>query len=210
MGVHARSAETRERILAAAVDLFADLGYDGTTIADITDAAQITTGSFYYHFDSKESLASAVIEEGWPRFFRVVDACTESGFPSLENVIAMTFELMQLLRRDKTVLVGARLDRATRLRGVNQDGRRSRSKAIVDKVATAVSKTNVRDEVGPQIVGQLVWILLHGCDQLSEAMHDDPIARLTQCWEVLLRGIVPADSLQYFEQFLARTSSTYA
>jgi TetR/AcrR family transcriptional repressor of nem operon len=50
------SAETRERILAAAAAAFRSRGVDGTSVADVMSAAGLTHGGFYAHFDSKEDL----------------------------------------------------------------------------------------------------------------------------------------------------------
>lgn len=47
---------TRRRIVETAVDLFADNGYDGTSITQIIDRAGVTKGGFYHHFASKEAL----------------------------------------------------------------------------------------------------------------------------------------------------------
>lgn len=48
--------KTRRRILHAALDLMRERGYDKVSVRDICGAAGITTGAFYYHFSSKETL----------------------------------------------------------------------------------------------------------------------------------------------------------
>jgi AcrR family transcriptional regulator len=47
---------TRKTLVAAALDLFERGGYDGTTIADIAEAADIGTRTFFSYFSSKEEL----------------------------------------------------------------------------------------------------------------------------------------------------------
>lgn len=47
---------TRQAILAAAADLFERRGYEGATIADIAEAAEIGTRTFFSYFASKEEL----------------------------------------------------------------------------------------------------------------------------------------------------------
>jgi AcrR family transcriptional regulator len=47
---------TRRALLDAAVDLFERNGYDGTTVADIAEAAEIGTRTFFSYFASKEEL----------------------------------------------------------------------------------------------------------------------------------------------------------
>ena len=50
------AAETRDRLLRAAADVFAERGYDGTRVADIAAAAGVSNGALYAHFASKADL----------------------------------------------------------------------------------------------------------------------------------------------------------
>jgi len=49
-----RSTATRTRILDVAGVLFAQRGYDATSVANICEQAGVTKGAFYYHFASKQ------------------------------------------------------------------------------------------------------------------------------------------------------------
>lgn len=51
-----RSRRTLTRIVAAAEALFAERGYDGTTVGDIASRARCSVGTFYARFNDKESL----------------------------------------------------------------------------------------------------------------------------------------------------------
>jgi AcrR family transcriptional regulator len=53
--------ETRERLLRAAADAFAQRGYDGTRVADIAVAADVSSGALYAHFGSKAELLVAAL-----------------------------------------------------------------------------------------------------------------------------------------------------
>jgi hypothetical protein len=55
----------------------------------------------------------------------------------------------------------------------------------------------------------MVWITVHGVHLLSDAMMDNVFPRLAESWRMLLPAIVPADSLPYFSQFLARTAAQF-
>ncbi|MCB1028277.1 MAG: helix-turn-helix transcriptional regulator, partial [Microthrixaceae bacterium] len=46
------SADTRDRLVAAAVEVFLERGYADTRVQDITEAAGFTTGALYAHFNS--------------------------------------------------------------------------------------------------------------------------------------------------------------
>jgi AcrR family transcriptional regulator len=48
--------DTRGRVLGAAVELFAQHGYDGTSVSQVIARAGVAKGGFYHHFASKEAL----------------------------------------------------------------------------------------------------------------------------------------------------------
>jgi len=55
------NAATRDRIVAAADDLFYRQGFEKTSFADIAGAVQISRGNFYHHFKTKDEILEAVI-----------------------------------------------------------------------------------------------------------------------------------------------------
>ncbi|UCZ58750.1 TetR/AcrR family transcriptional regulator [Mycolicibacterium phocaicum] len=58
----AKGRQTREAIELAARKLFAERGFHGTTLADITSAAGKSSAAFYRYFDDKEDLLAALAE----------------------------------------------------------------------------------------------------------------------------------------------------
>jgi TetR/AcrR family transcriptional repressor of nem operon len=69
-----RKAETRQRIVDAAADLFREHGIDGVGVDAIMREAGLTHGGFYLHFPSKEALIGAVSAE---QLARSADRWTE-------------------------------------------------------------------------------------------------------------------------------------
>lgn len=61
----ARATDTRARIIAAAIELFAERGYSGTSIGEIESAAGLAprSGGLYKHFASKDELLEAALSE---------------------------------------------------------------------------------------------------------------------------------------------------
>src|SRR5918992_5761478 len=51
-----KKQRTREQIADAAIRLFAERGYQATTIADIAEAAEVAPRTFFSHFPSKEAV----------------------------------------------------------------------------------------------------------------------------------------------------------
>lgn len=54
--------QTRQRIVAAATDAFAEGGFEGTSTRDIADRAGVTQGLVTYHFASKRELWGAAVD----------------------------------------------------------------------------------------------------------------------------------------------------
>ena len=56
---------TRDRILQAALHLFARKGYDGTTTKDLANAANVAEGTLFRHFANKKAMLIEVVTSGW-------------------------------------------------------------------------------------------------------------------------------------------------
>lgn len=94
------AAETRDRLLRAAADVFAERGYDGTRVADIAAAAGVSNGALYAHFASKAEL--------------LVDALRTHGRRELGDMFAAdpSRSITELL-----LVIGRRLPRRPDARG---------------------------------------------------------------------------------------------
>ena len=92
---------TRERILKAAERLFAERGYDGTSIRAIVARARVNQAAINYHFDGKDGLYREVLRTA----FR---AMTEDQLAHAEETKAMSREeaLQAFIRRQLHPLMG--------------------------------------------------------------------------------------------------------
>ncbi|HTZ64484.1 MAG TPA: helix-turn-helix domain-containing protein [Solirubrobacteraceae bacterium] len=72
--IERRKARTRARLLAAARELFAKRGLEGTAIADIAENADVATGSFYNYFATKQELLEALLEDELSRQLELLQA----------------------------------------------------------------------------------------------------------------------------------------
>lgn len=81
--------QTRERIEKAAMKLFLERGFDGTTIEDITEAADVSKRSFFDYFPSKEEVVFA-----WQDSFADDLAAAVAARPSGEPVVKVVEEAL--------------------------------------------------------------------------------------------------------------------
>lgn len=55
--------DTRARIQRVALELFAERGYDGTSLREIAERLDVTKAALYYHFKSKEDIVTSLVED---------------------------------------------------------------------------------------------------------------------------------------------------
>ncbi|MDJ0850036.1 MAG: TetR/AcrR family transcriptional regulator [Myxococcota bacterium] len=91
---------TRERILDAAEEIFAERGFDGTTLRDVAARVGLRNPSLYNHFDSKDDLYAAVLERGVGPVLKVL-----SEFVALGNAdsVAVVRRMMEILSDHPTL-----------------------------------------------------------------------------------------------------------
>jgi TetR/AcrR family transcriptional regulator len=89
-----KGAVTRERILDAAEELFAERGFDGTTLRDVAASVGLRNPSLYNHFDSKEALYAAVLERGVGPVLRVLSETVARGDVDSAAVVSRMVELL--------------------------------------------------------------------------------------------------------------------
>jgi AcrR family transcriptional regulator len=82
----------RDDIRRAAEPLFLSQGFPATTVDGICENAEVSKGSFYYHFETKEELGLASLEE----FFEKTQALLAKGkFWKLEDPIKRIFGFIE-------------------------------------------------------------------------------------------------------------------
>lgn len=58
-----RRSDTKERIQEIALELFAERGYDKTSLKEVADRLNITRPALYYHFKTKEDILSSAVSD---------------------------------------------------------------------------------------------------------------------------------------------------
>jgi AcrR family transcriptional regulator len=209
----ARSEATRRKIITSAVELFNEIGYPATGLGDIIERAEMTKGALYYHFDSKESLATAIIDEGSTRLVEAFRSITTSSAPTLESIIHGVFVVADLLSTDQIARSGTQLLRAF---GAFNDATartyRGWVTEMTERTRQAIEEGDLRTDLDPQAVGETIVGLMLGAELLASATAAgaDVLQRVARTWKVLLPAIVSQESLSYFDEFLARESMRHS
>jgi len=97
-----KSEETRGRILAAALELFRQQGFEAATMREIAVKAGVATGAAYYYFDSKDAIVLAFYDQAQKDMAPEMEAALEATRDlreRLHKIIAVKLEYFAPSRR---------------------------------------------------------------------------------------------------------------
>lgn len=106
--------ETRRRLMRAAQRLFAERGFDGTSVDEIAAAAGVSRRTFFHYFDSKENVILSRHEDfervlldairAAPREEPILRVAEQAVIAALQSFDADEARLMEQLKRDTPAL----------------------------------------------------------------------------------------------------------
>jgi AcrR family transcriptional regulator len=165
----------RDRILRAAVELFARDGIHATGIAKLTDVAHVSTRTLYQHFPSKEALVSA--------YLRRVESDTEGpihGETVLERSdLSARERLLELFAEQPVDSSPANVVRGCPLHNaaVEAAGTMPEAAALVERhkrefAARLIKTTAEAGAPEPEALGRQLAVLFEGARALSTSLND--------------------------------------
>ncbi|WP_039803448.1 TetR/AcrR family transcriptional regulator [Nocardia araoensis] len=176
-----RKARTRAALVAAAQSFIAS-GKLNAPILEITQTADVGMGSFYNHFQSREDLFQAAVEEALEKHGAVLDALTE-GMDDPAEVFAQSFRLTGRMHRRIPTLSKVLLNNGLTLTA-SEKGLAPRARRDIEAAARA-GRFRTRD-------AELAMTIVAGAALcLGQLLHDHPdrddAAATDQVTEDLLR-----------------------
>jgi AcrR family transcriptional regulator len=153
-----------ESLLAVAVAVFNERGYDGTSMEDLSRRLGISKSSIYYHVDSKEDLLALALDRALDGLFAVADevkvAAEErvSGEPAivrLERLVRGSVHVLADRLPYVTLLLRARGNTSTEREALVR--RREFDQIVADLVAEAEQDGDIRPDVDPAVTARLLF-----------------------------------------------------
>jgi AcrR family transcriptional regulator len=159
-----------ESLLAVAVTVFNERGYDGTSMEDLSRRLGITKSSIYHHVSSKEELLSLALDRALDGLFAVVaevsggaevsgaDELNSSDEPAIERLERLVRGSGAVLARRLpyvTLLLRARGNTATERRALAR--RRQFDQIVADLVKQAERDGDIRPDVDPATTARLLF-----------------------------------------------------
>lgn len=104
-----RGIETRMALLEASGRVFSRLTYDQAKLKDISDEANASQGSIYFHFGNKYDIAEAVLNVQQERMATTLEAELSLGRTGYDTILHMLVKLATLMATDPLVQAGLQL-----------------------------------------------------------------------------------------------------
>ncbi|RRQ21559.1 TetR/AcrR family transcriptional regulator [Thiohalobacter thiocyanaticus] len=98
------TAGPRDRVLAAALELFAHRGYFSTSVPDIVRASGVSTGSVYHHFGDKEGIARTLYDSVIERMEQALEAIRERHPDTASRCRSMIELLFDIAEHDPDLM----------------------------------------------------------------------------------------------------------
>ncbi|ORV81490.1 TetR family transcriptional regulator [Mycobacterium interjectum] len=191
--VGASGAQTRARIIVAAMRCVAEVGYSRATIREIAKAAEMTSGSLYHYFPNKSALLAATaqhIDEIAAARLRAAAALAGDAMDRMEAVLD---EMHGLLREYPHL---AAFDRAMRAEGAAHPRRgRARNpglKALRDIIDQILDEARARNTLPPDTepdgAVDAIYALARGLMERAAHLTPDAYAATLVSAKELIRG----------------------
>ena len=196
MPVQTRAIETHAAIVRAAAAIFQVRGYGGASMNDIAAAAGVTKGALYFHFESKEALACALIAAQHDSGMAMVGDLQQVELSGVPAIIWLTFQFSRQLTEDPVVRAGIRLtlessNLTTPIVYPYQDW----ITAVEEQLATDNARGELRQGVRIDATARVIIPAFTGVQMVSEVLtgRADLYQRVEEMWELFLPSMVPAE-----------------
>src|SRR5690606_10923540 len=153
-----RPGYDQESLLAVAVRVFNERGYDGTSMEDLSRTLGITKSAIYYHVRSKEELLGLAIDralDGLSAVVAEVQASDERAVDRLEQLVRGSVKV--LVERLPFVTLLLRVRGNTQVERDALARRRELDHVVTDLVKQAVAEGDLRDDIDPAVTARLVF-----------------------------------------------------
>ncbi|MFC8172512.1 ScbR family autoregulator-binding transcription factor [Streptomyces sp. NPDC057242] len=184
MAQQARAIRTRQTILESAAAVFAERGYERTTIGEILVRAGVTKGALYFHFTSKEDLAVGVLAA------QMLDEPLTPQPIKVQELVDQGFLLAHRLQCDPLVRASVALALDSGAMGID---RAAPFRAWIDQVSEALMAAKAQGELLVHVdvtdTAELFSGAFAGIQTMSQILRDRN--DLTHRVLVLLRHVMP-------------------
>lgn len=197
MAQQARAAQTRQQIILGAAELFSRVGYDRARLNDIVGETGLTRGAIYFHFQSKDDLATIVIEEFQTKSIDAIAAIAQTGECGMCQIAMLNREMGRLLTVDPVVRAGIRLVVERNAGQAPIPAYLAWIEALKYLVSLGIEQGDVRRGVSPDDGAVFITEAFVGAQILSHAVSGlgDLPARIDRLTGFLLNGLMPDDRL---------------
>jgi AcrR family transcriptional regulator len=157
-GRRGRPGHSLESLLAVAVAVFNERGYEATSMDELALRAGVTKSAIYHHVPGKEELLRLAVDRALDGLFAVTrepEATTGPAIGRLEHVVRGSIRVLTAELPFVTLLLRVRGNTAVERAALER--RREFDRIVSDLVRAAGREGSVRPDVEPAVLGRLLF-----------------------------------------------------
>jgi AcrR family transcriptional regulator len=191
--MEARRPYDIDSVTDVAFRVFAERGYDATSMDDVAREAGITKASIYHHVPSKEALLARGLDRALAALFAVLDEpAAQEGSPGerLAAIVRRVAEITMSMRAEVSVLFRVRGNSPTERAALER--RRSFDAIVTELVDQAQGEGSVRRDIEPAMLVRLIFGMSNSLIEWYRPTGRTPAAEIAAALEGIVgRGIAP-------------------
>jgi AcrR family transcriptional regulator len=188
-----RSAETRERLYRAALRLFAERGFQETTVEDITEAADVGKGTFFNYFATKEHVLAAFGGERIAAVEHALDQARATKGPILDVLRDLAVNAAGQSKESPALLRAIYAAHATSadVRAQLQKRMQMSRRLLAEIFSLAQQRGEVRRDLSAMDLARRTQIVFVGVTLAWAVLPEDSISkRAAVVWEIFRVGLL--------------------
>jgi len=204
-----RADSARGPLVRAAAQQFAHKPYALVNLDDVVAAVEISRGAMYFHFPSKQALATAVIEEACAEGREAAAGILANKLSGIETLIDLSYLVAVSELGDDLVRAGLYLlESIGRADGLEVARFGEAIDGLTQIAKRAIREGDIAEDRDPHDIARVLVSTYMGARHTSDL--DDPqqfLLDLEKTWMLLLPGFANPERVGYLSQFIRRRTT---
>ncbi|MFJ8754957.1 ScbR family autoregulator-binding transcription factor [Streptomyces sp. NPDC102441] len=189
-----RAVRTRLQVLYTAAEMFAELGYAGTSVTGIAERVGMTKGAVYFHYKNKEAMATEVVEATYQQWVALETEVHEADLDPHDTIYALLDRTAESFHGNPIVQAGSRLQAERSLIGAPlPEPYVGWAVRLTELFTQAHTAGQLKQDLSPDAAARVVVACMFGMQHVSDVLtrREDVMDRWREVRGTVLRAILP-------------------
>ncbi|GAB3615785.1 ScbR family autoregulator-binding transcription factor [Okibacterium endophyticum] len=193
MAQQERAVRTYNAVLDSGAREFARHGVHGARLADIIAGSGYTKGAVYFHFDSKESIAHALVTEKLDLWPGVIAEVNQQGLRGLDAIKELARHVARVFRDDLRARAAVRVSQELGLAAGESNPYKRWASLLTLHLQQGIADGTVREDKDVHDLAEVLVQCFFGVQSVAQDTNtsDTVEQQLERMWDIVLLGVKP-------------------